>query len=684
MKRILGSLSRATLGALLFSIAASSPAQDPAPARSPVLDLTSMDRTVDPCTDFYQYACGGWQRRNPIPPDQSSWDVYSKLEEENEKFLRTILEQAAAGAEQDPVSHQIGDYYGACMDEAKAEALGAQPLRADLDRIAAVASRDDLVPLVARLQRESFGRKILFDTGSIQDPDDSERVILAIDQAGLGLPDRDYYFRDDAKSRDNREKYEAHVARILEMLGDAPDAAKASAKGILALETTLAAASLTRVERRDPHKVLNKLAPGKLAATAPNLAWDAYFAAAAAPRGDEIVVGAPAFFAEVSRRLASEPLPLWKDYLRFHLANSRAPYLSAAFVQEDFAFYRAYLRGVKEIQPRWKRCVRLVDYQLGEALGQAFVRKALTPQTKSAVQDMVARIEAQLERRLQGLAWMSEATRKEALAKLHAVRNKIGYPDHWRDYSSVRVDRGDFAGNVARAAAFEFARQLAKIGQPLDRGEWLMSPPTVNAYFDPQMNDMNFPAGVLQPPLYDPQADDAPNYGDTGSTVGHELTHGFDDEGRKFDQHGNLRDWWTKEDAARFTERASCVSHQYSQYIAVDDIHINGDLTLGEDVADLGGTILAYEAWKELEKGRALEDRDGLTPEQRYFVGFAQWACGNERPEQLRQNALTNPHSPLRYRVNGVVVNMPEFGRAFSCKAGAPMTKPPGSACSIW
>ncbi len=675
------------LAAALLFVTASATAAPPVEIvlpYSPSLDVTSMDRSADPCADFYQYSCGGWQKRNPIPADQTSWSVYRKLSEDNLAFLRGILELSAQAEGRDAVTQKIGDYYAACMDEARADKLGASPLKADIDAIAEAKSAQELAPLLVRLQRESADRRILFDSGSQQDPDDSEKEIASFDQGGLGLPDRDYYFREDATSKDNRNKYEAHVAKVLELLGDAPDAAKKSAAEIMRLETALAGASLTRVERRDPYKMKHKMGPAELETLAPNLAWSAYLAELKAPAFDTANVTAPAFFAEVSKRLGSEPLRVWKDYLRFHLANGHAPYLSASFVTEDFEFYRKYLRGAKEIQPRWKRCVRLVDEQLGEALGQVFVRKVFTAETKDAALAMVRGIEAAMERRLKERDWMSAETRLAALAKLHSMRNKVGYPDKWRDYSSVRVERGDFEGNVRRAASFEFARQLSKIGKPVDHDEWDMTPPTVNAYYDSQMNDINFPAGVLQPPLYDPKMDDAPNYGNTGGTVGHELTHGFDDQGRQYDAHGNLKDWWTKQDAANFAERAKCVSDQYGAYTAVEDLKVNSALTLGEDLADLGGEILAYEAWRDLVKDRKLEDRDGLTPDQRFFIGFAQWDCDNTRPEQQREWALTNPHSPPKYRINGVVVNMPEFAKAFACKPGAQMTKPAGKACSIW
>jgi putative endopeptidase len=669
---------------LLMAASAAASASEPVLPYTPSLDVNAMDRTQDPCVDFYQYACGGWQKNNPIPPDQTAWNVYRKMAEDNVAFLREVLEQAATAKDRDPVTQKIGDYYAACMDEARVERLGVSPLRRDLDAIAAAKSTQEIAAVLAGLQRESAARGILFVAGSDQDPDDSDRQIASFDQGGLGLPDRDYYFRDDAKSKDNRERYKAHISKVLELLGDAPELTSKSATDILRLETALAGASLTKVERRDPYKMKHKMKPAELEAMAPNLAWRAYLAELKAPVFDIANVTAPAFFAEVSRRLDSEPLALWKSYLRFHVANDRAPYLSTAFVTEDFEFYRKYLQGAKEIQPRWKRCVRLVDAQIGEALGQAFVRKVFASETKDTALVMVRAVEAVMERRLQERDWMSAETKQAAIAKLHSIRNKVGYPDKWRDYSALSIERGDFEGNVRRAAAFEFTRQLGKIGKPVDRDEWWMTPPTVNAYFGGQMNDINFPAGVLQPPLYDPKVDEAPNYGNTGGTIGHELTHGFDDQGRQYDARGNLKDWWTKEDAKHFAERAQCVADQYGAYIAIDDIKINSALTLGEDLADLGGEILAYEAWQDVVKGRTLEARDNLTPDQRFFVGFAQWACENARPEQQREWALTNPHSPAKYRINGVVVNMPEFAKAFSCKSGAPMTKPEGKACSIW
>jgi endothelin-converting enzyme/putative endopeptidase len=416
----------------------------------------------------------------------------------------------------------------------------------------------------------------------------------------------------------------------------------------------------------------------------PNFDWRAYYGELQFPKFQILNATAPAFFQELNALLSSEPLENWKAYLRFHLADSSSPYLSAKFVDENFEFYRKYLRGAKEQQPRWKRCVQYTDHNLGEALGQVYVRKVFSPELKQSTLDMVERIEAAMEQRIRQLDWMSPETKQQALTKLHGIRNKIGYPDKWRDYSSVNIGRGDFLGNIQRSAEFEHRRDIAKVGKPVDHGEWEISPVTVDAYYNPQMNDINFPAGVLQPPLYDAKLDAAPNYGNTGGTIGHELTHGFDDEGSQFDATGNLRNWWTKGDREKFDARTKCVSDQYSKYIVVDDVHINGLLTMGEDVADLGGEILAYIAWKDATKDKSLQPIDGFTPEQRFFIGFAQWACANERPEDLRLRAQTDPHSPAEYRINGVVVNLPEFAKAFSCKPGQPMTKPPETVCHVW
>jgi putative endopeptidase len=689
--RMRGTVVAATIVAAMASVLAQGP-----PARrasgedgplsslpySPGLDVAAMDRSVDPCADLYTFSCGGWMKSNPIPPDQARWTVYDKLEDENRRYLWGILDASSAPHPSRPaVRRQIGDYFASCMNEAAIESAGASPLGEPLREIAALSSKDEIAGVLARLHLATGGDP-LFGFGADQDPKDSDRVIAFAFAGGLGLPDRDYYVKRDAKSKETRARYEGHVARILELSGDSREAAAEGARAVIGIETALAKASLTRVERRDPYRIYHKMTVGELQAITPAFRWSEYLAGMGVPAVVELNVTEPKFFKAVRKELRRRSLADWKTYLRWHLVSDRAPYLSAAFVKEDFDFYRAYLRGVPEMEPRWKRCVSWVDRDLGEALGQVYVETTFPPELKARTLDMVKRIEGAMESRLLGLAWMSEATKKQARLKLAAVRNKIGYPERWRDYGALEIGREDFSDNVARATAFESRRRLGKIGKPVDRTEWDMTPPTVNAYYNPSMNDVNFPAGVLLPPLFDPKMDDAPNYGNTGGTIGHELIHGFDDEGRQFDARGNLHDWWTDEDGKEFEKRVTCIADQYAKYVVVDDIRINSRLTLGEDVADLGGLILAYEAWKGATAGKALGAADGLTPDQRFFVGFAQWACENDRDENKRLNALTNPHSPGVYRINGVVANMPEFREAFSCKPGQPLVHDP--VCSVW
>lgn len=651
---------------------------------TPSLDPTIIDHSIDPCVDFYKYACGGWSKKNPLPPDRTAWSVYAKAYEDNLNLLRTVLEQAAKAESRDSVTQKVGDYYAACMDETEANKRGLSSIKPELDDIAALKSVRELAAIVAHLQLITNGSSMMFGSGSEQDPDDTEKQIANVDQGGLGLPNRNYYTQQDAKSKEIRQQYLQHVQKIFEMLDDSPVQAKQNAGVVMQIETRLAQASWTAVERRDPYKLKHKMNLEGLEKLAPNFDWSLFFSKVGAPKFEIVDVGAPQFFQELNRQLKNEPLDNWKNYLRFHIANSYSPYLSDNFVQENFDFYSKYLRGAKEMRPRWKRCVQYADSDLGEALGQEYVRRVFSPELKQSTSDIVQRVEQQMEIRINQLDWMSPQTKQQALVKLHGIRNKIGYPDKWRDYSSVTITPDDFAGNVRNAILFESRRDFNKIGQPVDHGEWDLTPPTVDAEYNPQLNDINFPAGVLQPPLYDAKMDDAPNYGNTGSTIGHELTHAFDDEGRQFDAKGNLRDWWTKEDAGKFKERARCVSDQYAKYVVVDNIHINSKLTLGEDVADLGGLILAYLAWKDATKDKHLETVDGLTPDQRYFIGFGQWDCGEIRPQQARDWAMTNPHSPAEYRINGVVVNMPEFAEAFSCKAGQPMVKPKAKVCKIW
>jgi putative endopeptidase len=674
-----------------FPASAQAPATQPSrrPAETPLtslpytpgLDVRAMDKAADPCVDFYRFACGGWMKNNPIPPDESRWSVYGKLHQDNQRFLWGILDGLAKSTAGRSVTQQkIGDYFAACMDEAAVEKLGVQPLKRTLDRLNRMKSKHDLPATLARLHLVTGDSGLFFGFDSNQDFGDSTSVIAFAGSGGLGLPDRDFYTEDADKSKELRTRYVAHVERMFELLGDRPDAAKRKAGKVMEIETALARASLTRTQRRDPYNLLHKMDARGLKALTPGFDWGAYLKTSGLSRLNEFNVTEPEFYKELDRQWQALSLDDIKTYLRWHVVHASAPFLSSVFVNEDFDFFGKMLYGVPELRPRWKRCVTLVDAQLGEALGQEFVNRAFSPELKRKTLHMTEQIEQSMRDDLMRLEWMSAATRQKALEKLRAVVNKIGYPDKWRDYGSVDVKRNDFAGNVERASLFESRRKLAKIGKPPDRGEWSMTPPTVNAYYNAQMNDINFAAGVLQPPLYDPKMDDAPNYGNTGGTIGHELTHGFDDEGRHFDAQGNLTDWWTEKDAKEFTDRAQCIVDQYAQYTIVDEIKINSKLTEGEDIADLGGLVLAWMAWKA-ETVNA-PTRDGFTPEQRFFVGYAQWACENNRPEDLRARALTDAHSPGKYRVNGLVVNMPEFEKAFSCKAGQPMVRE--NRCRVW
>jgi putative endopeptidase len=682
--RTIATLFSATL---LFS-AALAPAQQTPVATpfqtmpySPSLDLSSLDKSVDPCTDFYRYTCGGWMKNNPIPADQASWSVYDKLANENEQFLWGILDADAKATDRTPVQQKIGDYFGACMDTPAIDKRGDAPIVPTLAAIDDLSDRKALIAYLPLLQKSGTGT-FFFRAGPTQDPSDSNQVIADIGAGGLGLPDRDYYLKTDAKSVETRKKYLAYITQLLLLTGEPSAQATRDAATILRIETAMAKASLTLVERRDPYKQFHKMTLAELSTINPAISWRQYLSAQGAPSVETLNVSQPQFQKAINAILNGEPLPALKVYLRFHLISAAAPFLSSPFEAANFDFYSHYLRGTEQMPPRWRRCVRQVDDLLGEALGQEFVRRTFTAETKQKTLIMTEQIEQVMQEEIESLDWMSAPTKAEALRKLHAIRNKIGYPDTWRDYTAVTINPDDYFGNAQRASSFEVARGWAKVGKPVDRNEWGMTPPTVNAYFDPQMNDINFPAGVLQPPLYDPKSDDAPNYGNTGGTVGHELTHAFDDEGRQFNAEGNLKDWWTKEDAKNFEDRINCQREQFATYVVVDDIHINSKLTSGEDVADLGGTLLAYIAWKHATENQHLQPIDGFTPDQRFFIGYAQWACENKRPENSRLNALTDPHSPGFARINGIVTNMPQFATAFGCKAGQPMVK--AQVCKVW
>ena len=675
-----------------FILAQSRPAADIPEADH--FSLDAVDKSVDPCSNFYQYSCKKWIAANPIPPDQPAWGHGRKLDLWNQFVLRDVLEKASAdNSARSAVDQKIGDYYASCMDESAIDTKGVSALKLELDRIDALRSTSDLAGVLAHLHAitfqlapaiESGFSTALFGFSSTQDLDDASKVVAFADQGGLGLPDRDYYFRDDAKSIALRQQYQDHIHQTFLLLGENEAAASADAKVVLAMETALAKASQDLVTRRDPANLNHKLSAQELRALTPAFSWDDYLKAVDAPPTAHYLVTAPEFFKGVNQLITSESLDHWKTYLRWHLANSSASLLSGPFVTQKFDFYGLKLTGQKQQRPRWRRCTQYVDRDLGEALGRAYAERTFGADGKARMLKMVHALEAALQQDIESLDWMTPATKKQALVKLHAVTDKIGYPDQWRDYSSLKIVHGDALGNAYRSGEFEFARQLAKIGKPVDRAEWGMTTPTVNAYYDPQLNTINFPAGILQPPFFDKQADDAANFGAIGAVIGHEMTHGFDDEGRKFDATGNLRDWWTEADGQEFERRAQCIADEYSGFEAVPGVRLNGKLTLGENTADNGGARIALIALKETLKaeGKADEKSGGFTPEQRFFIAFGQSWCANFTPELLRLQAQSNPHSPPQFRVNGVVSNMPEFQQAFGCKKGQPMVR--DNSCHVW
>ena len=659
-------------------------AGSPKTAETHGVELTILDKTCKPCDDFFNFANGEWLKKNPIPAAYPSWGRFNELAERNREELRGILESAAADSKGPSGSNEqkIGDFYASCMDEKQINAAGAKPLDPEFGRIAGINNAAGLQAEVAHLQ--SVGVGALFQFGSTQDMKDSTRVIGGADQGGLGLPDRDYYTKTDDKSKQIREQYQEHIAKMFGLVGD--DAAKSAfeAKTILDLETRLAEASLTNVERRDPEKTYHKMSRPELQTLTPNWSWDAYFQQIGYSTIDSVDVSAPKFFETISREMKEIPVGDWQIYLRWHLLNSAAPWLSQPFVDEDFNFKGRVLQGTKELLPRWKRCVSATDRQLGEALGQIYVEKYFPPRAKARAEEIVGHLVDALRDDLQTLSWMGPATRQQALAKLSKFTRKIGYPDKWRDYTAYRVDRTSYAANQMRGGEFAFQRDLNKIGKPVDRAEWQMTPPTVNAYYDAEMNEIVFPAGILQPPFFDPDADDASNYGGMGAVIGHEMTHGFDDQGRKFDAEGNLRDWWTAEDQKNFNERAQCVKNQLESYKVQDNLHENGDLVLGESIADLGGLNIAFRALeKDLVSDRP-ESIGGFTPEQRFFLAYTQIWAANDRPEFERLMLNTNPHPLARLRAIAAPSNMPGFSQAFGCKDGDSMVRPAAIRCQIW
>ena len=648
---------------------------------SQTANLNAIDKSVDPCQDFYQYACGNWLKGAEIPADQTSWSSFVEIRERNAVILREILEKAAApNSGRDAISQKIGDYYDSCDDEKTVDAKGVAPLKPELERIAKAKDKASLIDAIARVQL--LGPNPLFNFYSSQDLHNANDVIAYIDQGGLSLPDRDYYLKDDPKMEAARKSLVEYATQLFTLTGQPPKQAEESAQSVLRIETALAKASMDRTARRDPKTRDHKMTIEEAAALAPNLYLARYFGAMGTPKFSSLNVSNPEFFKQVNGLLDAESLDALRTYVSWHLLDGTASWLSQPFVDAEFKMQKA-LTGQSEIKPRWRRCVTATDGALGEALGQRYVEQAFGADGKQRMLKMVDALEKSLDQDIRTLPWMTEETKKQAKVKLDAIRNKIGYPDVWRDYSSLKIVRGDLMGNFLRANEFEAHRQIAKIGKPVDRNEWQMTPPTVNAYYSPPRNEIVFPAGILQTPFFDKQADDATNFGGIGIVIGHELTPGFDDQGRKFDPEGNLRDWWTAQDGTEFEKRASCIADEYSSFIAVDDLKLNGKLTLGENTADNGGARVALMALQQMmAEGASAQAGSDYTPEQRFFLGYGRAWCEKRRPEFSRMLVSVDPHSPGKYRVNGVVQNMPEFQKAFNCKAGQPMVRE--NACRVW
>jgi len=650
------------------------------PAATSTVDKAAMNASADPCNDFYQYACGNWTASHPLPADRSRYGRFNELQEHNERTLLDILQSDAAKSNRSAVDQMIGDFYASCMDTATLAKKGISPLKPELDRIAAMKDMDGIAAEAAHLQR--MGVTVLFGFGATPDPKDSNRTIAGLRPAGLSLPDRDYYLKTDPKSVETRQHYQQHLKNMFQLAGDKLEAAALKATMVIEFETTLAKHSLDRVSMRDPNKTYNMKPRSFLAEKWAAFPWDAYFKAVGAPAFDTLDIAYPDGLTGLGTEIGTQPIDTWQAYFTYHLLHAAASELAQPFEDEDFDFWQRYLNGTKEQRPRNIRCVQATDRALGDLLGQQYVRQVFGADAKAQITSLVEGLERALGDDISTLRWMSEDTKAAAIVKLKAITNNVGYPKKWRDYSKVTIAADDYIGNAERATEAMVQQRIEKIGKPTDKSEWVMTPPTVNAFYSPQTNSINFPAGILQLPFFDSQRDMAVNYGGVGSVIGHEMTHGFDDQGRKFDGDGNLRDWWTAHDGEEFEKRASCVADEYSSFTSVDDVKLNGRLTLGENTADNGGLRVAYLAMEEALKSNPSDKIDGLTPEQRFFVGFAQVWCENVSPQAARTLATIDPHSPGRFRVNGTLQNMPEFQKAYSCKPTAPMVRP--QACRVW
>ena len=655
------------------------------PARAEKLhgiDVSTLDKTTPPTRDFYQFANGGWLKK-PLSADKSTNGAFDEVSERNQDILRQIAEKAAhnSAAPAGSVERKIGDFYRTGLDAALADKLGAKPLQPLFDQINGVSNSAGLLAEIARLHRTGVPAAFAFGVG--QDDRDSTAIILQVGQGGIGLPTRDYYFSKDQKSEEIRKQYQAHIARVFGLLGDKPEEAAKEASDVFALETRLAQASLAPTQLRDPVANYHKMTLAELNAAAPGVDWNGYFTVLGKPEPGPILVGQPAFMTELGKAFNDVPLPQWKTYLRWNVASSLSRFLSQPFYEELFRF-SAVFTGQKKMLPRWKRVLRTTDGALGEAMGQLFVAQTFPPEAKQRALDLVLNLKAVLRDRIQTLDWMGAATKSEATRKLDGLMIKVGYPDKWRDYSALQVETDSYVQNVLRVTDFAFQYDLNKLGKPVDRTVWGMTPQTVNAYYNPQMNEIVFPAGILQPPFFDAKADDASNYGAIGAVIGHEMTHGFDDQGRQYDAAGNLRDWWTAEDAKRFTERAQAIVKQYGNYVAVDDVKLNGELTQGENIADLGGLKIAYLALEKTLAGKPRKKIGGYTPEQRFFIAFAQVWRDQATPQIKRLSAAADPHSPARWRVLGTLTNFPAFTEAFGPNDPAAVAPLGSGTVDIW